>query len=124
MASETMTKKRKDAEAALEAARDAENKQMKSDSKENTNAAVASDMNDSDTITVNIGYKQENREDRILVGAVIKRKGRSIAQRFQVPVNVDITIPVEVADQIRGRKIQKYVGKELRLVNQFTVEKV
>jgi len=124
MASETMTKKRKDAEAALEAARAAENKQMKSDSKENTNAAVASDMNDSDTITVNIGYKQENREDRILVGAVIKRKGRSIAQRFQVPVNVDITIPVEVADQIRGRKIQKYVGKELRLVNQFTVEKV
>ena len=137
------TDKVKSAQAALDKAKSDEVAKIKTTQKKATDKRIANDIAgikdhavrteainksldgdtmDSKLLKVTVSYRQENREDRVKVGAVVQKNGKGVPQRFQVPVNVVVEIPEEVISQIKGRKIEKYVGKELKLVPQFNVE--
>ena len=62
--------------------------------------------------------------NKIFVGCVTTKNGKAVMEQFRVPVNVEVELPIEVIEQLKGRGVPKEKGGHLKIAKEFSVEKV
>ena len=88
------------------------------------NATLEGDLGDSKRQKVIVSRKYGNAKHKIFSCTVIMKNGRPTLEQFRVPVNVEVTLPVEIIEQLKGRKVAKWEDGKQIMATEFTVEKV
>ena len=61
---------------------------------------------------------------RVFSSAMIIKDGKPKLERFRVPVGVEVELPIEIIAQIKGRGIPKEESGRLKIMPEFSIEKV
>ena len=74
-----------------------------------------------DKVVVNRKYGEQKH--KIFVSTVITKNGRKVLEQFRVPVDVEVSLPVEIIKCIKDRKIAKFVDEKQKMVSEFSIDK-
>ncbi len=80
-------------------------------------------IKDSRRVNVVVTRKYSEHKNKIFASTTIPEKGKVILKQFRVPVDVPVSIPVEVARMLKDRKVAKFVDNKQKMVPEFLVEK-
>ena len=70
-----------------------------------------------------VDYKYGDSKQKIFSSTVIQKNGKPVLEQFRIPAGVEVELPVEIIEQVKGRKVAKFVDGKQVLVREFTIEK-
>ena len=89
--------------------------------KEN-NETLKGDAGDSERKLVMVERKYGEAKHQIFASTVINKKGKPVLEDFLVPVNVEVSLPVEIIAHIKQRGIAKQAESGLQtIVPEFVI---
>ncbi len=75
-------------------------------------------------VNVIVTRKYSEHKTKIFVSTTIMKNGKSVLTPFRVPVDIPVSLPVEIARILKDRKIAKFVDNKQAMVPEYLLEKV
>ena len=87
-------------------------------------AKMAAKIEDSKRVKVIVTRKYGEEKHKIFSSTMINKNGKYVLEQFRVPVDVEVELPVEVIEQLKGRGVAKFVEGKQKMVPEFSIEKL
>ena len=91
---------------------------------EKANKTLDGNVKDSTRKKVIVERKYSELDHKIFVSTVIQKKGKPVLEKFRVPVNVEVELPVEIIAALKGRGIAKQKENKQVIVPEFVITEV
>jgi len=91
---------------------------------EKANKTLDGNVKDSIRKKVIVERKYSELEHKIFVSTVIQKKGKSVLERFRVPVGVEVELPIEIIAALKDRGIAKQKENKQVIVPEFVITEV
>ncbi len=88
------------------------------------NTTLEGDIGDSERKKIIVERKYSESTARIFASTVIKKNGKNKLERFRIPVNIEVELPVEIIKMLKERKTPKQTQDHQTLVPEFVVTEV
>ncbi len=73
-------------------------------------------------VDVIITKKNNKSKSKVFASTTIMEKGRKVLKPYRIPVDVKVSIPVEIARIIKDRKVADFVNDKQVMISEFLIE--